>query len=170
MNDYLEERVKKQREWYESKANENKKAFMSYQTVVIVLGALIPVVVVFENVFTILKGYGGIIAAIISAVISIAAGLDKLKQPQPNWFNYRANEEAIKKEEWFFKYKAGPYRKQNEEAAKILFIERIESIISADIARMITSKEDKSTDDDDDALAGLQSQNKGKCGSNPKGL
>jgi len=57
--------------------------------------------------------------------------------------NYRANEEAIKKEEWFHKYKAGPYRKMTDSDAGIMFIERIEGIISADIVRMTNiSKED----------------------------
>ena len=145
MDDYLEDRVKTQREWYENKANQNKKKFISYQTVIIILSALIPVLVAIENAIPVLKEFGGPITAIISAVIAIYAGLDKLKQPQPNWFNYRANEESIKKEEWFYKYKAGPYKGIEEKEAKILFIERIESIISSDIARMtnVTEKEEK---------------------------
>lgn len=141
MSDYLDERVTKQREWYEKKANENKKTFISYQTVIIVLGALIPVLVAFESVIPTLKEYGGPITALISAIIAVYAGLDKLKQPQPNWFNYRANEEAIKKEEWFYKYKAGPYKNKTEDEANIFFVERIESIISADIARTINSND-----------------------------
>jgi hypothetical protein len=139
MNNYLEDRVKAQRTWYEDKANKNKKKFISYQTIIIVLGAVIPVIVALESSCPTLKIYGGPITAIISAIISIYAGLDKLMQPQPNWFNYRANEEAIKKEEWFFKYQAGPYKKLSEEEAKIIFVERIESIISADIARTSSS-------------------------------
>jgi hypothetical protein len=141
MNDYLEERVRKQQKWYEDKANENKTRFISYQTVIIVLGALIPVLVACESVYPPLIEYGGPLAAVISAIISILAGLDKLKQPQPNWFNYRSNEEALKKEEWFFKYKAGPYRTLGNKQAEILLVERIESIISADIARTLSSDE-----------------------------
>ncbi len=146
MNEYIEERVKVQREWYEQKANENKKSFISYQTVIIILGATIPVLVAFESVIPILKLYGGPITAVISAVIAIYAGLDKLNQPQPNWFNYRANEEAIKKEEWFYKYKAGPYKNMVDSEARILFVERIESIISSDIARTTNISENKELD------------------------
>lgn len=139
MNDYIQERVKAQREWYEKKANENKKTFLSYQTIIIILGATIPVMVAFESVFSWLEEYGGPISAVISAAISIYAGLDKLKQPQPNWFNYRTNEEILKKEEWLYKYKAGPYKNQNDEDASVAFVERIESIISADIARTMST-------------------------------
>ena len=147
MSDYLETRVKSQREWYEKKANENKKMFVSYQTRIIILGALIPVLVAFESVVPLLKDYGGPITAVISAIISIYAGLDKLKQPQPNWFNYRANEESMKKEEWFYQYLAGPYKKLNKAEATTLFVERIESIISADIARTTNTNQSKDQDE-----------------------
>ena len=142
MEEYLEDRVEAQRKWYELKANKNKSEFFSNQTIIIILGALIPVLIAFESVSTTLKDYGGPITAIISAVIAVIAGLDKLKQPQLNWFNYRANEEAIKKEEWFHKYRAGPYRGLPDKEAEKVFIERIESIIASDIAR-ITSIVDK---------------------------
>lgn len=162
MDGYLDERATKQREWYEKKANENKKTFISYQTVIIVLGALIPVLVAFETIIPVLKEYGGPITAVISAIISIYAGLDKLKQPQPNWFNYRANEEAIKKEEWFYKYKAGPYKKINGDEAKVLFVERVESIISADIARMVDSNESDGVDDQNQPQSDTDGQTEDK--------
>ncbi len=141
MDEYLDKRIKFQRDWYEQKANDNKKAFMSYQTVIIVLGAVIPVLVALESVVPLLKEYGGPLTAVISSIIAIYAGLDKLKQPQPNWFNYRANEEALKKEEWFHKYSAGPYKNIKRTDADILLVERVESIISADIARVTNSHE-----------------------------
>ena len=136
MDDYLKERVETQRKWYETKASMNKKTFLTYQTYIIILGALIPVLVAFEVVVPDLKEWGGPITAAISAVIAIIAGLDKLRQPQPNWFNYRANEETIKKEEWLYKYKAGQYRDLSAQEANRLLVERVESIISADIARV----------------------------------
>lgn len=142
MQDYLTERVERQREWYEKKANENKKVFVSYQTRIIILGALIPLIVAFENTVPLwLQPYGGPVTAVISAIIAIYAGLDKLNQPQPNWFNYRANEEALKKEESFYKYKAGPYKGLGDTEASVLFVERVESIISADIARFSNGNE-----------------------------
>ena len=150
MDDYIEERVKKQREWYETKANRNKKIFFAYQTIIIILGALIPVLVAFEGAVPCLKVWGGPITALLAAVIAVIAGLDKLGQPQPNWFNYRANEEIIKKERWLYKYKAGQYRGLGDEEANTLFVERIESIISADIARITNLRERKDGKDGKD--------------------
>lgn len=155
MEKYINERVKPQRHWYEVKATDNKKQFMSYQTWIIVLGALIPVIVACESVIPLLKEYGGPITAVISAFISIYAGIDKLKQPQTHWFNYRACEEALKKEEWFYKCKAGPYLSLPSKTADPLFVERIESIISADIARTLSAK-DKGDDQADPDAEPLQ--------------
>ncbi len=136
MKDYLENRLKDQKEWYRRSANANKKMFFNYQTVIIFLGAIIPIIVVLENAFgPLMMKWGSIATAIIAATISIYAGLDKLKQPQPNWFNYRANEEMIKKEEWCYKYKVGVYSGLSDDEANKLLVERVESIISADIAR-----------------------------------
>jgi len=146
METYINERVKPQRDWYEVKATDNKKQFMSYQAWIIVLGALIPVIVACESVVPLLKEYGGPITAIISAGISIYAGIDKLKQPQTNWFNYRICEELLKKEEWLYKCKAGPYVSLPSNTADTLFVERIESIISADITRTLSAKNDERTD------------------------
>jgi len=136
MEEYLKQRVETQRKWYEAKATTNKKIFLKYQTIIIILGALIPVLIAFENVFPELEAWGGPITAVIAAIIAVIAGLDKLKQPQPNWFNYRSNEETIKKEEWLFKYRAGQYKGLSDQDANQLLVERIESIISADIARV----------------------------------
>lgn len=142
IEDYLKSRIQDQRKWYEVKATQNKKQFFRYQKIIIVLGASIPIIVALEPVLDDrVKPYAGPVTAIISAAISIVAGLDKLHQPQPNWFNYRANEEMIKKEEWFYKFKAGPYKDlQDDDVVNKLLVERVESIISADIARTTSEK------------------------------
>ncbi len=59
------------------------------------------------------------------------------KQPQPNWFNYRANEEQLKKEEWLHRFRVGPYKDLDDDQSSQLLVERVESVISADISRMI---------------------------------
>jgi hypothetical protein len=153
MSDYLEDRVKPQRQWYETKASINKKLFVNYQRTIIILGALIPVIVACEMPFEFIKPYVGLVTSVIAAVIAVCAGLDKLNQPQTTWFNYRATEEAIKMEESFFLYRAGPYRDLSATDAQVLFVERVEGMISADIARFANlgkkAAPDKAEGDDD---------------------
>lgn len=153
---YINERLKNQQKWYENRATLNKKRFMRFQTVIIILGALIPLIVVFDSYATGLvkekvpvffNGLPGIISAVISATIAILAGIDKLAQPQANWFNYRANEEMLKKEEWMHCYMTGPYKNLKEEEAEKLLVERVESVISADIARFAQAEYKKEEDD-----------------------
>lgn len=142
--EYIKERLQKQTQWYETSATKNKIKFMNFQSWIILLGAVIPVLISFETIFSSMKDWVGPVSAIISACISILAGLDKLYQPQPNWFNYRANEEMLKKEEWFYKYRAGPYKNlKNDMEADRLLVERTESIISADIARTLNLDKSK---------------------------
>jgi hypothetical protein len=135
MSDYLEERVRSQRQWFGDKASMNKKLFVSYQRTIIILGALIPVIVACEGPFPQIKDYVGLVTSIIAAVIAVCAGLDKLNQPQTTWYNYRGTEEAIKMEESFFQYQAGPYRGLSPADAQVLLVERVEGMIAADIAR-----------------------------------
>ena len=139
---YIEERLTAQQAWYETKASANKRVFMNYQTTVIIFGALIPLIVVFEPVFK-MEGWTGPASAVIAAIIAILTGLDKLNQPQANWFNYRANEEMLKKEEWMYKFKAGPYRGIHPTEVDKVLVERVESVISADIARFAQAEYQK---------------------------
>lgn len=147
IKNYIEARIKEQQDWYESKASRNKRLFMHIQTTVIILGAVIPLLVVAEKLIGV-DGWSSPFAAGISAVIAILAGLDKLRQPQANWFNYRANEEMLKKEQWLHEFKAGPYRHASPEEANKLLVERVESIISADIARFAQPEYKKEEDQD----------------------
>jgi hypothetical protein len=151
ISEYIKDRLKHQQNWYEDKASMNKRRFMNYHTLIIILGSLIPLIVVFEGFVTwnILKattssaGFtltSGHYSAVIAATIAILAGIDKLTQPQVNWFNYRANEEMLKKEEWMYKFKTGNYVGLNDKEAEKLLVNRVESIISADIARFTNSE------------------------------
>lgn len=156
---YLEKRLQGQQLWYEQKASSSKRRFMRFQTTIIILGALIPLIIVFDNFakeiidfkdikcLAIFHGLSGFISAIIAATIAILAGIDKLTQPQTNWFNYRSNEEMLKKEEWMYRYLVGPYRGLSECDAEKQLVERVESVISADIARFAQAeyKKDKDT-------------------------
>ncbi|MBT33986.1 MAG: hypothetical protein CMO01_30355 [Thalassobius sp.] len=145
IQEYIESRLESQRKWYEQKANMSKKSFMNYQKIIIILGAVIPVnVILFTLVPDSIKSFEGLLNAIISCIIAIVAGFDKLSQPQTNWFNYRANEEVLKKEKHLFEFKAGPYRDiDSEEEMKKLLVERVESVISADISRFVQTQKAK---------------------------
>lgn len=157
INTYVTERLQDQRNWYGNRANTNKRKFMSYQKTIIILGAVIPLLVVLEGTFlkiTALPNWSGMVGALISAVISVVAGFDKLQQPQDNWYNYRATEEVLKKEEWWFKFEAGPYANLSRIEAEKLLVERVENAIASDMANFLATrareKDNKEVDDSTD--------------------
>lgn len=137
---YIEERLEKQRIWYEKKANANKKRYMLYQRAVILLGSFIPIKIALLHIIPGVSGYSAPLSALLSALIAIIASFDKLQTPQTNWFNYRANEEALKKEPYLYRFRVGPYKGLDDEECTNLLVERSESIISADIARFTTNQ------------------------------
>lgn len=133
VEEYIDERLEKQRKWYEKKANSNKKRYMFYQRVVIVIGALIPIKIAILHVIPGASVFSPPLSALLSATIAIVASFDQLQTPQTNWYNYRANEAALKKEPYFYEFKIGPYKGLSDEERALLLVERTERIISADM-------------------------------------
>ncbi len=164
---YIDDRLVPQQKWYEGKASQNKRMYIRNQKVVLILGASIPLIVVIEQllqkIYKTNFNYASIISAFISAVITVFAGIDKLNQPQTNWFNFRANEETLKKEKWMYKFRTGAYRSLKEGEAERLLVENVEGIISADIARLNkTEQKDKDTDKEKDKEKDKNKENNNK--------
>jgi hypothetical protein len=142
IRDYLRDRLEDQKGWYSRKADKNKKWFMRYQTIVIVLGALIPVIIVILEVLD-LSNLQGVFSAFISGVITIVAGIDKLENPQTNWYNYRANEEKLKKEGHLYEFRVGSYRDLDDDEAERMLVENVENIVSSDVVRFVQHQQRK---------------------------
>lgn len=143
--DYISYRLRGQMGWYEVKASFNKKRHMYIQSVIIVLGAIIPLLVVTEAAINAYFGknvmWAGYVSAFLSAIIAILAGFDKLHKPQENWFNYRAVEETLKKEEILYEMKVGPYDRELPEQRIRELVLRTETIIANDISRFSSSEQ-----------------------------
>lgn len=150
---YLQDRLVGQRKWYEGKATQNKKEFMRFQKVVILLSAFIPIQVILCKALGEISFFGffsfdcnehsALISACVSAVLAVLAGLDKLKNPQTTWYNYRANEENLKKEFYMCIHEVGPYEIENLPELRKTLVSRVESIISADMSRFVEQQKAK---------------------------
>jgi hypothetical protein len=152
---YLQQRLRPQRRWYELKASRYKRWSMGLQSAVILLSALIPLIVVSEPAFNSLLDawlgahfshrlsvtWGGLATAMLSTVVMLLAGLEKLWQPHTLWFNYRTTEELLKKEEWLYLYRVGPYQDLDAMKAGRLLIERTEALISANLDHFVTQRQ-----------------------------
>jgi hypothetical protein len=136
LQQYLQERVEQQRQWFAKRASDNKSLFMNNQRAIIVLGAITPIMALLLPLFDVQDKHITALAAVFSAGISILAGFDKLGSYQTNWYSYRMSEELLKKEQSFFQHRAGVYAEMDEQAERErLFVERVEHIIAVDLAR-----------------------------------
>lgn len=143
--DYLEQRVNDQINWYDRKSSLNKKMFMRLRASEIVLALIIPFLTGYVNfykdLFTMLIGLSGIVVAAIASILT-------LYRYQENWIEYRTYAEALKYEKFLYLTKAGIYR---EQLSFPFFVERIEAILSKENAKW--SSQNLSQKDDEVVVA-----------------
>ena len=136
---YIANRLEAEREYYDNGADTFKKKDMSNHTLIIICGAVIPIITVFETAFDKWVGFtdwhlGSIANAIIAAIIAIIAGIDKLHQTQSRWNIMRYCAQMLRREEMLYRNRVGGYGKKTEKEAKQLLVKRTEDILYYDIA------------------------------------
>jgi len=130
---YKKERLEEQIRWHSKKARQNKLKFRLYQLIILIAGAIIPII----NV----AGIGDetrIISSIIGGIIVVVIGLTQLEKYQENWILYRTSAELLKKEKYFFENGVGEYSTLNDVDKNKLLVERVESIVSAETSKYFT--------------------------------
>jgi hypothetical protein len=144
--DYIEKRYKKQLEYYEKHASDHRVKFYISQIVIIVVSALIPII----NTIPSDNENGNIDAikmasSIFGFIIIVATGFLQLTKSQENWVSYRSTAELLKSEYNLFKMKSGDYsnEKMGNDGKKReqLFVNRIETIVSEEGKKFISSHE-----------------------------
>ena len=119
---YLEDRYNKQTNWYNEKANYNKKVYQGLQTLVIIFSVITPILVIIG------EGWLRWFAVVSSGIVAIVATLLKTFKYQENWINYRTTRETLAKEIHYYNAKLFGYEEAEDPEA--LFVERVEAVIS----------------------------------------
>jgi hypothetical protein len=117
---YLKERYFPQIDWYDKKAKQNKRIYIVFQWILIILSAATPIIIALDLAKP--------IPIIISAIVAILTTGIKTFKFQENWINYRTTCETLKKEIHFYKACIDDYASVKDKEAK--FVERVESLIS----------------------------------------
>ena len=131
---YLKERYEDQTNWYDKKSILNQKMYRRFQWTVIILSAVTPVLVAIEATRW--------PAVVISALVAIGTTALKTFKYQENWINYRTTCETLRKEIYFYNACMGNYR--DVEDREVLFVERIESLISRENTMWLTTQQTRS--------------------------
>ncbi|MCQ2973654.1 MAG: DUF4231 domain-containing protein [Bacteroidales bacterium] len=146
---YFKVRLNDQEEYFSDKASGFKKQYLKNQRWIIILGAVIPIIVFADTIIDWLPWQkyhiGGILSAIMSAIMSIIAGFDKLDQTQNRWNKTRGTSEMLKKEKFLFNYSAGPYSNAKDEEKVKILIERTEGIISSEVGAFVKNSKNENT-------------------------
>ena len=119
---YLEDRYNKQTNWYNEKANYNKKVYQGLQTLVIIFSVITPILVIIG------EGWLRWFAVVSSGIVAIGAALLQTFQYHENWINYRTTRETLAKEIHYYNAKLFGYEEAEDPEA--LFVERVEAVIS----------------------------------------
>jgi len=129
---YKEERLEEQIRGHSKKARENKLKFRLCQLIILIAGAIIPII----NVVPIgdVQTHGDVQTRITSSII----GLTQLEKYEENWILYRTSAELLKKEKYFFENNVVEYSNLNDADKNKLLVERVESIVSAETSKYFT--------------------------------
>lgn len=140
--EYIEERLEDQINWYDKKSMFNQKWFKRLRIIEIVSAAAIPFLAGFINGNSdSLK----IVIGLLGLIIVVITGAVTLYKFQENWIEYRTTSETLKHEKFLYLTACEPY---NVKKPFQLLVQRIENLISKENTKWVeyikSSKEGKS--------------------------
>lgn len=122
-NEYIQERLEDQINWYDSKSIKAQKNYKNFKKTVIFLAASIPLFVGFISDAKI----WATIVSVIGVIITVIEGWLGLSKYHENWIEYRSICETLRHEKYMYLTRTGVY---DIETPFKLLVERVESIIS----------------------------------------
>lgn len=147
--DYVENRYKEQMSYYSKAAYKNQKKYKQFQWVLIIFSALTPILAAFDGKWASLQ----IPVVLISAVVAILTAGLKTFQYQEMWINYRASNELLKPEIYYYNFSVGPYAEEGIDR-ETLFVSRVERILDKEhinwpVVKKLHETEHKETGSED---------------------
>jgi hypothetical protein len=125
---YIQERVDQYAGWYDRKAGPLKTRYLYLRALIVVGGALVPVLV------NLAPPFASVAATIVSLMVVILVSWDTVFQYGKQWKNYRSTEQFLRQEAVLFKYRVGFYAPLDDDQAFRIFVERIENAIAQENA------------------------------------
>lgn len=107
--EYLDNRLQKQIQWYDTKSQTNQKWFKCLKIIEFISAALIPLLVAYSDECVYIK----FIVAGLGALIAIIASLLGLYKYQENWIEYRTTAETLKHHQHLYLTHCAPYDDEN---------------------------------------------------------
>ena len=133
LDEYLENRVKQYKAWYDRKAVVAKSRYLWMRAFTVVAGGCVPVLINLDITWQI-AGYPVLKAfvTLTSLLVVVAVSLESVFHYREQWKNYRSTEQVLGHEEMRYRARIGQYANLDDEEAFRLFVERVEDAISAE--------------------------------------
>lgn len=143
-DEYMEERLQDQIDWYDKKSMENQRTFKRLRKAEIIAAALIPFVSGLAAGIGNLLIPGFIVTGLLGVAVTIFASILALGKHQETWIEYCTTCESLKKEKFMFQTGVEPY---DGEDAFTLLVKRVETLVSKENTNwaqyMMTPEEEK---------------------------
>ena len=123
IDEYLENRLQKQIDWYDKKSIDCQRKYKIFQIIEIIIAAFIPLL----SGYTTNNSIIALIIGICGAVIAIIESVTKLNKYHENWVQYRTTCELLRYQKQLFITKSAPYNTA-EETIENVFVRNIETI------------------------------------------
>jgi len=124
---YLKDRYEDQINWYDRKSVWNQTWYKRLQWGLIVLSSLTPVLIAIDALDDKMVWLAAI-PLTTATLVAIFTATIKTFNFQENWLNYRTTCETLRKEKFLYNAGAGAYA--GVANREVLFVERVESLIS----------------------------------------
>jgi hypothetical protein len=122
-DEYLTERVEQYRCWYDAKARRAKRWHHALRLGPVVAAAAVPPLAIAGQAGT------GIAVAVLAVGVVILGAAESFLAFGDRWRNYRATEQYLQMESFYYRARAGPYRNLDEPEAFRRLVERAERAI-----------------------------------------
>lgn len=123
--EYLEQRLDDQINWYDKKSMFNQKRYKCLRATELFLSILIPFIAAYIPQYYFLA----FVAGAIGVAVAFIAGILSLEKYHENWIEYRSVCETLKREKYMYLTGTGPYAIENPFN---ILVERAESIMSCE--------------------------------------
>lgn len=127
--DYVEDRLKKQMNYYHTACTKNKKRYNFFSIANIVITAIIPIFSLAVNDISCFARYA---IAVLSAFASICTGVIFFKKYQEQWLEARNANEQLKSELSKYESRTCHYSKLDDEERLNLLVTNCEEIMSSE--------------------------------------
>lgn len=139
-NEYIEQRLISQCNWYDRKSQLNQRWHKSLQVILIFSAASIP----FLSIIISTQSYLNIVTGGLGVLIAVISGVVALYKFDEKWIKYRTTAESLKHERYLYLTRVIPY---DDENAFSLLVQRVEKLISqenSDWSQYINKSPEKS--------------------------